>query len=612
MTKQELYDEVNRRIDSLNKTIENPPKEYKFYADFVKNYKLKNINEIIKIPYIELVIALLYSVFEVREDFNDFYNNIYKARFIYEELNADEISDMSHFFLGFINAGRSKILVDIFNDTNKKRAANEIKRVFEHSTNIEDAEDAYHHIEKVLMNNGKYGWDASGLIEYYKKDRFACSNATESISVLKDLAEVKRKKGVISKELLNSQNIKNILSLCEKIIECSRIQSDEWKKREAVYRSKISTYKKFLREMDAAFQKEEITNYANIIRDIDDENIKREFLRLVYQHNRIKYEEIDVEYESLSKNSLVNYLSTLKSNGIKKDEVDLIKVSKNTCEDLDKMLKILNAIVGNKEIVIKIIENSNLENVMYFKELKTRGILSTKAFLNYSEIFDSNSVLRKVLDKNIETINNYNFDFTVFSKNPEALIDNINLEENLEVLDSYGLIGSLKADKKYTFLNSNYLCNKIDKIIELGYEDLLIEDISLLNEKNWDRIYVLKNMGLKPESKSELLKYLRDDKFFVSDDKLYLYIEDVSKYYDGLGIDYDTDLARIVGENSITRNSLNFNGVIISKNRVARNITSKNFDINDLFKAILKDGILSNDEIESIKSILKSKTYKID
>ena len=41
MTKQELYDEVNRRIDSLNKTIENPPKEYKFYADFVKNYKLK-------------------------------------------------------------------------------------------------------------------------------------------------------------------------------------------------------------------------------------------------------------------------------------------------------------------------------------------------------------------------------------------------------------------------------------------------------------------------------------------------------------------------------------------------------------------------------------------
>ena len=172
MTKQELYDEVNRRIDSLNKTIENPPKEYKFYADFVKNYKLKNINEIIKIPYIELVIALLYSVFEVREDFNDFYNNINKARFIYEELNADEISDMSHFFLGFINASRSKILVDIFNDTNKKRAANEIKRVFEHSTNIEDAEDAYHHIEKVLMNNGKYGWDASGLIEYYKKYGF--------------------------------------------------------------------------------------------------------------------------------------------------------------------------------------------------------------------------------------------------------------------------------------------------------------------------------------------------------------------------------------------------------------------------------------------------------
>ena len=612
MTKQELYDEVNRRIDSLNKTIENPPKEYKFYADFVKNYKLKNINEIIKIPYIELVIALLYSVFEVREDFNDFYNNINKARFIYEELNADEISDMSHFFLGFINASRSKILVDIFNDTNKKRAANEIKRVFEHSTNIEDAEDAYHHIEKVLMNNGKYGWDASGLIEYYKKDRFACSNATESISVLKDLAEVKRKKGVISKELLNSQNVKNILSLCEKIIECSRIQSDEWKKREAGIRDKLGKYKKFLREMDAAFQKEEITNYANIIRDIDDERIKLAFLKLVYQHNRIRYEEIDTAYESLSKNSIVNYLTLLKNNGIKKDEVDLIKLSKNTCEDLEKMLKILNAIVGNKDIIIRIIETSDLDNVMYFKELKTKGVLSTKAFLEYPEIFDANSVLRKVLDKNIETMNNYSIDSTIFSKNPESLIDNIYLEENLEVLDSYGLISGLKSDKKYKFLKSCSLCEKIDKIIELGYGTFLADDISLLNEKNWDRIYVLKNMGLKPESKSELLKYLRDDKFFVSDDKLHLYIEDASKYYDGLGINYDTDMSRIVSDYSTGKYTLCFDGVVISKNRVSRNITSKDFDINELFRAIIKDSILSNDEINTIKSILKSKTYKID
>ena len=612
MTKQELYDVVNELIMSFNKKIEIPPKDYKFYSDFVSNYRLKSLNDLIKIPYIELVTALLYSVFEEKVDFDKFSNDINSFRFVYEGLNATEISDMSHFFLGFINAGRASILINIFNDPNKKRAANEIKRVFENSTNVKDAEEAYRHIEKLVVNNGKYGWNVSGLIEYYRRDRVACSNVTETISVLKDAAEEKKKDGVISKKLLTSTNAEHILNLCSRIIECKRIQSEEWKKKEAGLRSKMGIYKKFLKDMDSAFQKEEITNYANIIRDIDDERIKLAFLKLVYQHNRIKYEEIDVEYESLSKNSLVNYLTVLKNNGIKKDEVDLIKISRNTCEDLEKMLKILNAIVGNKEIVIKIIESSDLENVMYFKELKTKGVLSTKAFLEYPEIFDANSVLRKVLDKNIEAINNYSIDSLVFSKNPDALIDNINLENNLEVLDTYGLIGSLKSDKKYSFLKNYSLYEKIDKIIELGYEDLLIEDISLLNESNWDRIYALKNMGLKPENKSELLKYLRDDKFFVSDDRLHLYIEDASKYYDGLGINYDTDMKRIVSDYSTGNNTLCFAGVVISKNRVSRNITSKNFDINDLFKAIIKGSILSNDEINTIKSILKSKTYKID
>lgn len=612
MTKQELYDEVNKKISLLTNKLENPPKEYKFYADFVNNYKLKNINEIIKIPYMEFVTALLYATFEEEEDFTEFCNNINKCRFIYEGLSSIELSDMSHFFLGFINAARANILINIFNDSNKKRAANEIKRVFEHSTNVKDAEDAYRHIEKLVVNNGKYGWDVSCLIEYFRRDRFACTNVTESVSVLKDAYDEKQKNGSISKELLASQNIKNILNLCERIIECKKIQSADWKKKETGIRDKLGKYKKFLREMDAAFQKEEITNYANIIRDIDDERIKLAFLKLVYQHNRIRYEEIDTAYESLSKNSIVNYLTLLKNNGIKKDEVDLIKLSKNTCEDLEKMLKILNAIVGNKDIIIRIIETSDLDNVMYFKELKTKGVLSTKAFLEYPEIFDANSVLRKVLDKNIEAMNNYSIDSTIFSKNPESLIDNIYLEENLEVLDSYGLISGLKSDKKYKFLKSCSLCEKIDKIIELGYGTFLADDISLLNEKNWDRIYVLKNMGLKPESKSELLKCLRDDKFFVSDDKLHLYIEDASKYYDGLGINYDTDMSRIVSDYSTGKYTLCFDRVVISKNRVSRNITSKDFDINELFRAIIKDSILSNDEINTIKSILKSKTYKID
>ena len=68
----------------------------------------------------------------------------------------------------------------------------------------------------------------------------------------------------------------------------------------------------------------------------------------------------------------------------------------------------------------------------------------------------------------------------------------------------------------------------------------------------------------------------------------------------------------LVKNHETSERTLNFDGVIISKNRVARNLVDEVFDVNDLFKAILKDCILSMDEIDTIKSCLKNKVYKLD
>lgn len=618
MTRQELYDEVNRRIKELTYELENPPKEFQFYKDFVDKYRynFKTLPGLIELPYVDFAKALLFSAIEDEISFDQLDKDVKDFGKILENLNSDELNDVEQMVNGFLHTNHIEDILYIFNDDNKKRAVKTLREIFrldDLSDEVEKSiDDAIVTFERLINNNKQNGWNMTKLIYYFQMSPISSSNTISIIRILKGYKENKDRINLSDPTIVKSENIQNIMKVCNSIIECRRIQKEAYKKTEDSLKNKINVYKKFLRDMDEAFEKDEIRNYENIIKNLSDDLLKIDFLRLVYQHNMIKYQEIDAIHDQLTKNSLVNYLEVLRNNGIKKDDVDLNKLMRNDCDDLDKMLKILNSIVGDKKMIIKIAEISDLDNVKYLQELKTKGVLNTGAFLKYPEIFVIDSAFRKVLDKNIEAINNFDIDCTMFSKNPDILIDNINLEENLMLLESYGLIDYLKNTKKYSFLKKDNLCKIIDKVIELGYEDLLLEDISLLNESNWDRIYVLKSMGLLPKDKKELLKYLRDDKFFVPDDKLHLYIESVSEYYDGLDISYEADMSKIIGDYTVTERTLNFNGVIISKPRVARNIVSNDFDVNDLFNAMMKDSILNIEEIETIKSIFKNKVYKID
>ena len=616
MTKEELIEKVNENIEMLTEKLENPPADYLYYANFVHSYNLKSLAGLVEIPPLDFATVMLFPGVIEEMDFNDFLEDILSFRKVFEELDPDDMGDISEAFSAFVHAGQYELLANIFNDVNKLRATKNIrKHLLNKKSSAVDRkriEQGILAVEKIILKNGEPGWDVSKLIEYCEDHPNAVSNTIAMIKLLREFGAIKNDVDLNSEEYMSNKGVCTILRYGGKIIECKKYLCDEQKKYEDKLRSERGIYKKFLKDIESAFEKEEITNYTNIIHDIDDEELIMEFLKLVYQHNKPVYDRIDALNDQLKRDSLVNYLNVLKNYGIKKEEVDLNKVIHNSCEDLDKMLKILNAIVPEKDKIIEIIEISDLANVSYFKELKTNGVLSTGAFLRYPEIFGIDSELRKKLDNNIKIINDFNIDGTLFCKQADILIENDNLLDSLDTLRYYNLLDNLKTSRKHSFLKKNGLCEVIDKIIELGYEDLLLEDISLLNENNWDRIYVLKSMGVQPESKEELIKYLRDDKFFVPDDKLKLYIEDASKYYNSLGIDYNTDMLKIVKDNANTERSLSFDGVIISKNRVVRNLTKEDFDINDLADAIIKNCILSMDEVETIKSCLKNKIYKLD
>lgn len=609
---QELIDLCQGAIDRLKERISEPTLECKFYNDFLREYSIKNIEGLTKIPYRDLMSALLYpdldyvSMAEVSEDVASFIN-------IFEKLSANELDEVRQLFSGFYKAGKFYLLEAIFSNSNTTDVMRSVKKLFgNRKPDVIDAnllKEANAIMDKLIGNNEKPGWSVLKFVEYCKKSNAAMNNIMAIIIMLKRIAE--EKLNYNTAEFKNKYKVSEVLRVCSAIDMTKKQIDSEWKTYTTIVTHEINIYKKFKRDIESAFQKDEIINYENIIHDIDDEDVKRKFLLLVYKHNKVVYEEIYALNEVLKRNSLANYVAILKTYNIKKEEVDLSKVSRNSCEDLDKMLKILNGVVGDKNTILRIIEFSDLESVSYFKELKSKGVLGDNAFIKYPSIFDVNSKYRRQLDKNIDIINGYNLSFSYFSKCPDILVENNKLDCNLEILNNYNFIYKLCNTRKMKFLNSDNLIKKLDTIIELGYESFLNDGLDLLNENNRGRIYVLKSMGIKPESKEELLKYLRDDKFFISDDKLSGYIDDSSRYYGGFSIPYDIDFKKILEDYGYTYNSLNFNGVIISKNRVSRNLLSNDFSTNDFLKAIITDCILDIDEIKTIKSCLKNKVYKI-
>ena len=612
MTKQDLIDLCNEKITELNEKLDREYVSYEFFNDFCRTYNFNSMKGLLKIPYGDFSAAYLSSRINGVEC-DDIIHDVLNFQNILDNYSADDLEHINDIMLAFVHTSKLDVMVDLFKDTNERRMRMKASEILDEDLAKVDEKKyvnmAHDVIFKLIETNSKDGYDFSSLIYYYKRSPMTISNVMTIVCLLKHIKE--EDLDYTTPEFRDQFKVRDIISVCSYIGEVRRRLNEEKKKIDNGIIHELNIYKKFLKNMENAFNQEEIKNYEMIIHDIDDEEIKKEFLRLVYEHNKEKYDEIDIMHDELVRNSLVNYLKILKDNGIKKEEIDLNKVIRNSCEDVEKMIKILNSIVGDKKIIIKILEISDYDNVSYLSVLKSRNIIGSKMLINYPNIFDSNSIERKMLDISISIINKYKLDFNIFSKYPELLIENSNLDSNLKILKDYKLIDKLSDSRKVSFLKNDNLCELIDKIIELGYEDLLVSDISLLNESNWDRVYVLKSMGIKPMDRDSLIKILRDDKFFISDSRLKVYIEDTSSLYGDLDVKYEVDVKEVIKNHETSERAISFDDVVISKNRVLRSSTSIN-SIDELFRIIIDGSILNMEEVETIKNSLINKVKKYD
>lgn len=143
----------------------------------------------------------------------------------------------------------------------------------------------------------------------------------------------------------------------------------------------------------------------------------------------------------------------------------------------------------------------------------------------------------------------------------------------------------------------------LDKVLELGFEDYLVEDLDLLNEVNWDRIYVLRAMNYPIDTKEDLLSILHSSSFFVSDDKLDSYIPNIVPYYDHtIYGEYSLEALEEYRQGS---RLYNVSGVLLSKRRILRHLSVS----NDLFQSAIQGSVLSHDEVSTIEKEFRGKVY---
>jgi hypothetical protein len=215
-------------------------------------------------------------------------------------------------------------------------------------------------------------------------------------------------------------------------------------------------------------------------------------------------------------------------------------------------------------------------------------------------MFYKNSTKHQVYNENLETLNNYNINPSIFFYSINILFGNtILLKRNLELLDEYNLINSLRTTSDYSFLNNDKLFLIIDKLIELGYENYLEEDLNLLNSDKLLRLEALKSFEVEITSKEELDKVLTK-RFYIDDEELINYIPN------SIALDDKIDLEDIkLDEYRNSPRTYNINGTLVSAVKVSRLLYRGDSRYNAIFSGMR----LNKDEYDGIIECLKGNTY---
>lgn len=614
MTKQELMQLLRNKQQECIEVLEEENEELYFFKIFFQRNDFLGFQSIVDTDYAAFLLAYLLMCLENEKDREDAYQylkeEVISIKEIIDQSPAEGLENLLNLCEHFEESHVLEEARDYFDTSNQKLGKLSLKRIMleriisdtlgtssrssNEERNLGSFINLYIRGEQTFINAIKIIMDMKAFAVEYQGFKFQMD--------LFDLNSKERKQ--LQSMFKNSFDltsfnieIKKLRTYYEKIVS-----SDRTKKRNAQKEQKL--FETLENTISKAEDGKEIKDIDKTLSKVSDREVQLAILQYVYQHNQKYYQTLINEYEELSKNSTVSYTRILRESGITDIDIETIMHNKvDVVENILLKLKQLNITYPEIiKIILQITDQNTFEEIYNFI---TQGILSLEFVINNLQIFSKDSQEYKNIIVNMSMFKELGFNPNNLNNSQNVFVEAPNtVSLNIELLRLYGFEKSMKKDIDYSFLSNPDLMNIIDKMLELGLEKFLEEDLSILNYyKNINRLRVIKELNIEVETKEELIDILTTTSFLVPDNMIESYISTQNE--DEINIEGIPDDLEVLRDYQKTSRVYDINGVLLSKNRIKRNYHDLEGVENRLAKSIFKGAQISPKDYEIISKTLK-------
>ncbi len=628
MDKLELIEAINKKIQLLEAQKEDGNKDLNFFLQVAKNITDSSLFSLMETNLFELILADFkiehqdLNLRKIKKMINPFYSLFSK---IDEGISFSLWSSMMGIIEGHCLESFKQLLLEksslksLINEYRIRKDKNISEETKDDISNIIEIQETYSLETNELIKAMEFmkcymheSVEILNIINFVRVTKRLKKDFDKRFNANKTSTTTNKKDKIFQKFVSSSIDTKEFTGVLSKVNQYACETEKEEKSRLRKIEKTIRDYKEFLVNFLEAIKNKEISNYKELISKIADDELKLEALKIIYLHNQSYYQQLDEEYEMISQNSQLKIQDLLSKYDLKPGEYKLEKILRLTYEEINEMLRLTVRMLFDKELIIYVLENSDLKKLKIISEYVRRDILTSKFIKLYPQILIDSDINERLIS-NISVLEENDINPNIFNKSLNILLmDKEIFRQKINILKKYNLLGSIKTTNNYAFLEDNDLEKKIDKYLELGLEAFLVQNLDLLNKSNIERLYAIKFLNLPITNEETLFSYLKEENYFVKDDNLDEYLPNVVGYkvddedYEGINIDLESF--------KNTERTYAINGHLVSSNKVKRNLKKlENIDmpLEKKVKLAILDGlVLSEKDYQEVMGGLKGTLTK--
>lgn len=620
---EQLRKSIEEEQLRIKQELESKDKKQEFYREFFAKHNCTTIDGLLKAKYSDIVIAIIARK-DSKDDIDTIKNAVYTNKIIFELLNKEayealfkslgvikhlDIYDELH---DILKEEKIFILKNPFKFQNK--VINKMRQLLK-QTNIPqpvfaDFMDLYKHHGKELA----ISCSVIGALKELKKDIVEYEN---EIKATEEEFGVKLKDKVRAKALKMAMKENwNINGFTAELKEARRVFDQKEQDNKVKQKNLIRTqdiYNNLEKQLLNALQNKEVKNVEDLINKIPSESVRKQILRIIYTHNQTFYKELTSEYENISSNTALQYQSLLSKHGITPESYDPETIMDNSLTDVEKMLEKMSKLgITTSKDVLKTLQQSNLEIITNYSSLIDKGIITNELISSNKNSLDKSSDEYANFMRNIALLQEKRINPYCISEAQDVFTTPHTIfRKNIQTIEEYGLTKNLKSGINSSFLAQEKLNYAIDTLLELGYEKYLENCPELLNYSDrFARLQIVKELNIPISNKEELIELLTTEKFFLSDDEITDYVYNAVDFnlpYVTAATESTKDITQYLEKleaYDYKKRTYNLDGVLISKNKVARNLSTidpSTENNSTLLYGIIAGSTLSDEELSKIK-----------